>query len=103
MTHTNPLLLTDESLEECADGATDPRLLREILSQSAVVQRDKKVDVKQFAKYFQIALEDLAENEESSENNYEWGLSIAENINDKTLQRSNEKQVTNPKDAWPKP
>ena len=103
MTHTNPLLLTDEALEECVDGSTDPRLLREILGQPSVVQRDNEIDVKQFAKYFQMVLEDLAENEEANENNYQWGVSIAENINDKTLQTSTEKQVINPQDAWPKP
>ena len=101
MTHTNPLLLTDEALEDCIDGCSSLELLREILRQPPVVYRDNKIDVKQFAGYFQIALEDLTEDEEANENNYQWGLSIAENINAATFQKP--AHVVNPQDAWPKP
>lgn len=103
MTHTSPLLLNDEALEECIDGCTSLELLREILGKPSVVQRNNKVGVKQFAEYFQMALENLAENEEANEINYQWGVSIAENINDKTLQTSTEKKVLNPHDARSRP
>jgi hypothetical protein len=103
MTHTNPLLLSDEELEECIDGCTSLDLLREILRQPPVVGRFNRVDIKQFANYFQMALEDLAEDDEASENNYQWGLSIADSINDKTLLSTPKTSVGNPQDAWPKP
>lgn len=102
MAHTNPLLLSDETLEECVDGCTSLDLLREILRQPPVIGRGNSVDIKQFANYFQMALEDFAEDEEANENNYQWGLSIADNINDKTLKVSTQPSVGNPQDAWPK-
>ena len=103
MAHTNPLLLSDEALEECVDGCTSPDLLREILRQPSVVGRGNKVSNKKFAQLFQTALEDLAEDAEASENNYQWGLSIADSINDKTLLSASKQSVGNPQDAWPKP
>lgn len=101
MAHTNPLLLSDAALEECVDGCTSVELLREILRQPSVVQRSHKVNVKQFAKQFQMALEDYAEDEDANENNYQWGLSIAESINDATEQPI--AYAANPQSAWPKP
>lgn len=101
MAHTDPLLLSDAVLEKCVDGCTSVELLREILRQPSVVQRNRKVSAKQFAEQFQMALEDYAEGEDANENNYQWGLSIAESINDATEQPI--AYVANPKSAWPKP
>ena len=100
MAHTNPLQLSDAALEECVDGCTSVELLREILRQPSVVQRSHKVNIKQFAEHFQMALEDLAEGEDANENNYQWGLSIAESINDATEQPI--AHAANPQSAWPK-
>lgn len=101
MAHTDPMLLSDTALEECVDGGTSVDLLREILRQPSVVQRSHKVSAKQFAKQFQMALEDLAEDAEASENNYKWGLSIADSINHATVQST--VHVANPQAAWPQP
>jgi hypothetical protein len=101
MTHCNPLLLSDAALEECVDGATDPRLLREILRQPAVVTLSKKVSIMEFAKQFQMALEDLAEDDQANKNNYQWGMTIADTINAATFQKP--KDEVTPQDAWPKP
>lgn len=101
MTHTNPLLLNDETLEDCIDGGSSLGLLREILHQPSVVHQDNKIDLKQFARYFQMGVEDLTEDEEANENNYQWGLSIAANINRATFQKP--AHAVNPQDAWPKP
>jgi hypothetical protein len=100
MAHTNPLLLSDAALEECVDGSTSVDLLREILRQPSVVQRNRKVSAKQFAEQFQMALEDYSEDEDANENNYQWGLSIAESINDATEQPI--AYAANPQSAWPK-
>jgi hypothetical protein len=74
--------------------------LREILRQPSVVQRNRKVSAKQFAEQFQMALEDYSEDEDANENNYQWGLSIAESINDATEQPI--AYAANPQSAWPK-
>ena len=96
MAHTNPLLLNDAALEECVDGCTDLDLLRRILRKPDVVE-DNVVDEYLFGDHFQEALEGFADDEEASENNYQWGCLIAENINlATTVKKSRRRKVANP-------
>lgn len=103
MAHTDPLLLSDAALEYCVDGCTDLDLLRRILRKPDVVE-DNVVDEYLFGDYFQEALEGFADDEEASDNNYQWGCLIAENINlATTVKKSRRRKVANPQAAWPKP
>jgi hypothetical protein len=103
MAHTDPLLLSDAALEECVDGCTDLDLLRRILRKPDVVE-DNVVDEYLFGDHFQEALEGFADDEEASENNYQWGCLIAENINlATTVKKSRRRKVPNPQAAWPMP
>lgn len=96
MAHTDPLLLTDAALEECVNGSTDLDLLRRILRKPDVVE-DNVVDEYLFGDHFQEALEGFADDEEASENNYQWGCLIAENINlATTVKKSRRRKVANP-------
>ncbi len=45
---------------------------------------DNTVEPEEFTYWFQKALEGFAEDDEANETNYEWGESIAENINNAT-------------------
>ena len=87
MKHKSPNKLTDEELESCIDGSTDLAMLRSILLDPAVLFDDNKVDVEEFAYLFQRKLSGFAENEEASDENYEWGLCIANNINEITTRK----------------
>jgi hypothetical protein len=78
--------LTDEEIEECIDGSSDVRMIRE----NVYDQEDSThLNEANFATRFAYAIEGFIdadpETEEWSEawdNNYEWALTIAENIND---------------------
>ena len=81
--------LTDDELHDCFDGTTSPELVREILEKAGVVTPQGTIDTDQFAQWFAHGLQDLIDAEPASEEwqqgwrvNFEWGESIAENIND---------------------
>lgn len=81
--------LTDEELESCVDGSTDIRMLRDILEKPGTVTLEGYVDVERFAEWFAYDIEAFisadegtAEYDDAWNNNYDWGASIAENIND---------------------
>ena len=84
MKNKSPLELNDEDLEECIDGCTNLDQLRTIIKKPGVLCKDNTIDTEYFAHLFQIHLEGFAEDEEASQNNYEWGICIAKNINNMT-------------------
>lgn len=81
--------LTDDELEDCVDGSTNINMLREILEKPGTVSLEGYVDVERFAEWFAYGIEEFidadegtAEYDDAWNNNYDWGASIAENIND---------------------
>ncbi len=83
----NVFELDDEELEDCFDGSSNVDMVREILEKPNVVV-DGYIDEEQFAQWFAYGVEgyidadeDTPEWREAWDNNYEWGQSIAENIN----------------------
>lgn len=79
-------ILSDEEIENCLDGSSSIKLIRQIIENT---QEDNMIDVDDFADTFATELEDfIGEYEDTEEwkeawdNNWEWGLSIAEAIND---------------------
>ena len=80
-------LLSDEEIENCIDGSSDLRMIREIIE---VSQLDNLLDVEDFADMFAYQIrgfidvtfeEDEEAYDEAYMNNWEWGTAIAENIN----------------------
>jgi len=80
-------LLSDEEIESCIDGSSDLRMIREIIE---VSQLDNLLDIEDFADMFAYQIrgfidvtfeEDEDAYDEAYTNNWEWGTSIAENIN----------------------
>jgi hypothetical protein len=80
-------LLSDEEIENCIDGSSDLRMIREIIE---VSQLDNLLDVEDFADMFAYQIrgfidvtfeEDEEAYDEAYMNNWDWGISIAENIN----------------------
>ena len=80
-------LLSDEEIENCIDGSSDLRMIREIIE---VSQLDNLLDIEDFADMFAYQIrgfievsaeEDEDAYDEAYMNNWEWGTSIAENIN----------------------
>lgn len=80
-------LLSDEEIENCIDGSSDLRMIREIIE---VSQLDNLLDIEDFADMFAYRIrgfidvtfeEDEEAYDEAYMNNWEWGTSIAENIN----------------------
>lgn len=86
----NPADLTDEEIEECFDGSSDVDMVREIMTMEDVYNEDSThLNEENFATRFAYAIEgfidadkDTPEWDEAWDNNYEWALMIAENIND---------------------
>lgn len=81
--------ISDEELEDCFDGSTDIEMVREIVSKC--LDKDGFVNIEEFGHYFARAIEGFIDADETEdpdaweeawENNYEWGQTIAENIND---------------------
>ena len=79
-------ILSDEEIDDCIDGSSSIKLIRQIIENT---QEDNMIDVDDFADTFATELEDfIGEYEDTEEwkeawdNNWEWGLSIAEAIND---------------------
>lgn len=79
-------IIDDEDLAWCIDGSTDLNMVRRLID---VCQNEALLDVQQFGEMFARQIEgfiDAAEGteewEEAYENNYEWGIGIADTIND---------------------
>lgn len=84
----NVFELDDEELEDCFDGSSNVDMVREILEKPNVVNEEGYVNEEKFADWFASGIEgyidadeDTDEWQEAWDNNYEWGYSIAENIN----------------------
>lgn len=79
-------ILSDEEIEECTDGSSDVKMIREIID---LTQLDNLVDIEDFADMFSYKIRNFIVHIEDDEeaydeaymNNWEWGSSIAENIN----------------------
>ena len=87
----SPTDLTDEEIEECIEGSSDVDMIREIMTMEDVYDEEDSTHLHEenFATRFAYAIEgfidaenDTPEWQEAWDNNYEWALSIAENIND---------------------
>ena len=86
-----PTDLTDEEIEECIDGSSDVDMIREIMTMEDVWDEDSThINEENFATRFAYAIEGFIdaddhtpEYDEAWDNNYEWAMTIAENINDK--------------------
>ena len=86
----NPSDLTDEEIEECIDGSSSIGMIREIMTMEDVYSEDSThINEENFATRFAYAIEgfidpdeDTIEWQEAWDNNYDWALTIAENIND---------------------
>jgi len=79
-------VLSDEDIEECLDGTSDIKWIRELINLS---QNDNLIDEESFADIFAYELQKFVDAEEgteefqeASQNNWDWGHSIAQNIND---------------------
>ena len=86
-------ILSDDDIEECIDGSSDVTMIREIID---LTQMESLVNEKDFADLFAdrisgfIAVdydEEPDEWETCNDNNWSWGKAIAENINDKILEK----------------
>ena len=82
--HFHPNQLSDSALEDCFDGSTSLEMVRNIFTKKEVINADNTVEPEEFAYWFQKALEGFAGDDEANETNFEWGESIAENINNAT-------------------
>lgn len=87
----SPSDLTDEEIEECIDGSSNVDMIREIMTMEDVYDEEDSTHLNEenFATRFAYAIEGFIdadqgtpEFDEAWNNNYEWALSIAENIND---------------------
>lgn len=79
-------IIDDEDLAWCIDGSTDLNMVRRLID---VCQDEALLDVQQFGEMFAQQIEgfiDAAEGteewEEAHENNLNWGIGIADTIND---------------------
>lgn len=79
-------IIDHEDLAWCIDGSTDLNMVRRLID---VCQDESLLDVQQFGEMFAQQIEgfiDAAEGteewEEAHENNLNWGISIADTIND---------------------
>lgn len=89
--------ITDDELEDCFEGSSNIDMVREILEKPGVVTGPGIIDSDQFAEWFAYAIEGFIDAEEDTEEwreawdiNFDWGLTIADNIND-LLEEKNSK------------
>lgn len=82
-------LITDDELEDCFEGSTSVDLVREIFTKQGVVCGPKMINPNAFAEWFAYGIEGFIDAEHNSLEwqeawavNRDWGLSIANNIND---------------------
>ena len=87
----HPSDLTDEEIEECINGSSDVDMIREIMTMEDVYDDEDSTHLHEenFATRFAYAIEGCIDADPETEawaqawdNNYEWGIGIAENIND---------------------
>lgn len=87
----SPTDLSDEEIEECIEGSSNVDMIREIMTMEDVYDEEDSTHLHEenFATRFAYAIEgfidadkDTPEWDAAWDNNYEWALSIAENIND---------------------
>jgi hypothetical protein len=86
----NVFELTDDELENCFNGSSDVDMIRGILQKPDVMDAESSlVDCENFAQLFAESIEgfidadeETDEWQESWDNNYKWGMEIADNIND---------------------
>ena len=87
----SPSDLTDEEIEECIEGSSNVDMIREIMTMEDVYDEEDSTHLHEenFATRFAYAIEGFIdadqgtpEYDEAWDNNYEWALNIAENIND---------------------
>ena len=80
-------LLSDEELEDCLDGHSDIKMIRQIIEDTQI---DNLIDEEDFADMFAYNIrgfiavtfeEDQNAYNEAYTNNWEWGMTIAQNIN----------------------
>ena len=79
-------IIDDEDLAWCIDGSTDLNMVRRLID---ACQNESLLDVQRFGEMFARQIEefiDAAEGteewEEAHENNLNWGIGIADTIND---------------------
>ena len=79
-------IIDDEDLAWCIDGCTDLNMIRRIID---ITQQETLVDVHMFAEQFAKNIEGFIDAEEGTsewreayENNFDWGIGIADSIND---------------------
>lgn len=89
--------ITDDELEDCFEGSSNIDMVREILNKPGVVIGPGIVDDESFADWFAYAIEGFIDAEEDTDEwqeawdvNFDWGLTIASNIND-LLEEKNSK------------
>ena len=89
--------ITDDELEDCFEGSSNIDMVREILEKPGVVTGPGIIDSDQFAEWFAYAIEGFIDAEQDTEEwreawdiNFDWGLTIADNIND-LLEEKNSK------------
>ena len=89
--------ITDDELGDCFEGSSNIDMVREILEKPGVVTGPGIIDSDQFAEWFAYAIEGFIDAEEDTEEwreawdiNFDWGLTIADNIND-LLEEKNSK------------
>jgi len=78
-------ILSDDDIYECIDGNSDIKMIREVID---MTQKDNLVDEESFADVFSFNIRNFIDEEIDSDeydeaytNNWEWGRSIAESIN----------------------
>lgn len=81
--------ISDDELEDCFEGSTSIDLVREILVKPGVVIGSGIVDEESFAEWFAYGIEGFIDADEDTDEwteawdiNFDWGLTIASNIND---------------------
>ena len=78
-------ILSDDDIYYCIDGHSDIKMIREVID---MTQEENLVDEESFADVFSFNIRgfideeiDSDEYDEAYTNNWEWGRTIAENIN----------------------
>lgn len=79
-------ILSDEDIEDCIEGSSNIELIRGIIN---LTQQETLLDEESFADCFSYEISSYIDAEENSEewkeynqNNWDWGYSIAQNINE---------------------
>lgn len=80
--------LTDQEIEDCINGSSNIKMIRDILTKPNVVDNEGWVDPEIFADWFAHGVEgyidakqDTDEWIEANDNNWTWGYDIGDNIN----------------------